>query len=102
MQKIPDWPIPCDLTGVQGFLGTVVGTLCIFIKDLASLAEPLVCLTHWQANFEFGVLELESMEKMKLVVADCPTVRPIDYDTSRETILAVNSSYLAAGYILLQ
>jgi hypothetical protein len=43
-QKIQDWLIPIDITGIHGFLGTC-GLMWIFIKDFAKHACPLVNLT---------------------------------------------------------
>ena len=101
VQKIMDWPTPKDVTAVRGFLGTV-GILRIFLKDLAFHAAPLVHLTCCQVEFIFGVDQHLSMEKLKILVRDCPAIRPIDYHCGREVILAVDSSYIAVGYILLQ
>ncbi|RXW12346.1 hypothetical protein EST38_g13510 [Candolleomyces aberdarensis] len=103
VQKIIDWPIPRDLTGVRGFLGTV-GTMRMFIKDYAVHSEPLVRLTRRAKakEFIFGPEELEAMEKIKVLVTQCPAIRPIDYDSDGEVILAVDSSHIAVGYILSQ
>ncbi|KAJ2936233.1 hypothetical protein H1R20_g861, partial [Candolleomyces eurysporus] len=103
VQKIIDWPIPRDLTGVRGFLGTV-GTMRMFIKDYAVHSEPLVRLTRRakSKDFVFGPDELEAMEKVKVLVTQCPAIRPIDYNSNGEVILAVDSSHIAVGYILSQ
>jgi hypothetical protein len=101
VQKIIDWPIPKNLTGVRGFLGTV-GTLRMFIKDFAVHAAPLVRLTRRKSEFDFGPEQLASMETLKMLVQKCPAIRPIDYSTENETVLAVDSSYLAVGYVLSQ
>lgn len=103
VQKIRDWPIPSDLTGVRGFLGTT-GTMRMFIKDFAAHAEPLVKLTRRRKldPFEFGVEEMQAMEVMKQLVIDSPAIRPLDYESEREVILAVDSSVIAVGYILSQ
>jgi hypothetical protein len=52
-QKIQDWPVPTDVTGVRGFLGTC-GLMRIFIKDFAKHARPLVNPMHKDITFEFG------------------------------------------------
>ncbi|KAJ2912837.1 hypothetical protein MD484_g7576, partial [Candolleomyces efflorescens] len=103
VQKIVDWPTPRDLTSVRGFLGTV-GTMRMFIKDYAVHSEPLVRLTRKSKlkDFVFGPDELEAMEKIKVLVTKCPAIRPIDYESDGEVILAVDSSVIAVGYILSQ
>jgi len=42
------------------------------------------------------------METLKKAVVASPAIRPIDYSTSNEVILAVDSSYIAVGWILSQ
>ncbi|RXW16706.1 hypothetical protein EST38_g9147 [Candolleomyces aberdarensis] len=101
VQKVLDWPIPKDVTGIRGFMG-VVGTLRMFIKDLAIHAEPLIRLVRRKIPFEFGVEQLMAMEKLKYLVKTCTAIRPIDYESQNEVILAVDSSVLAVGYILSQ
>jgi hypothetical protein len=64
IQKITNWPIPKNLTGVRGFLGTV-GTLRMFIKDFAVHAAPLFRLTRRKSEFDFGTDQLPSMETLK-------------------------------------
>ncbi|KAJ3564557.1 hypothetical protein NP233_g8218 [Leucocoprinus birnbaumii] len=101
VQKVLDWPIPKSLTEVRGFLGTV-GTIRIFIKDFATIARPLVRLTKKDVEFEFGEEERLSMEKLKVLTKNSPAIRAIDYTSDREVILAVDTSYIAVGYILSQ
>ena len=42
------------------------------------------------------------MEKLKILVRDCPAVRALNYAVDNEVILAVDSSWMAVGYILSQ
>ena len=42
------------------------------------------------------------MEKLKTTLANSPALRAIDYDCDREVILAVDSSVIGVGFILLQ
>jgi len=82
-----------------GFLGTV-GTICIFIKNYATIAHPLVHLTCKNVEFTFGKEELVAMEKLKGLAKDSPAIRAIDYASGHKVVLAVNTSYIAVGYIL--
>ncbi|KAJ8580938.1 hypothetical protein M405DRAFT_752561 [Rhizopogon salebrosus TDB-379] len=42
------------------------------------------------------------MDTLKQAVIQSPAIRPIDYKSSNPVILAVDSSYIACGWILLQ
>ena len=87
--------------GVGGFLGTL-GTLRIFIKDFTAHAKPLVQLTRKGVEFEFSEEQIMSMEKLKMMVQNCKAIRAIDYTSDREVTLAVDSSWMAVGFILSQ
>jgi hypothetical protein len=101
VQKIVDWPVCENITDVRGFLGTL-GTIRMFIKDYAKHAKPLVDLTRKNVAFEFGDEQLLAMEKLKMLAVNCPAIRAIDYDSDNEVILAVDSSWMAVGYVLSQ
>ena len=101
VQKILDWPICRNLTEVRGFLGTL-GTIRIFIKDFAAHAKPLVQLTRKDVEFEFTEEHILAMEKLKMFVQNSEAIKAIDYDCDREVILAVDSSWMAVGFILSQ
>jgi len=62
----------------------------------------LVHLTHKNVEFTFGKEELVAMEKLKGLAKDLPVIRAIDYASGREVVLAVDTSYIAIGYILSQ
>ena len=101
VQKIVDWPICRNLTEVRGFLGTL-GTVRIFIKNFAMHAEPLVQLTRKGVEFEFEDEHVMAMEKLKALVQESEAIRAIDYSSDREVTLAVDSSWMAVGFILSQ
>ena len=101
VQKIVDWP-PCwNLTEVRGFLGTL-GTLRIFIKDFAAHAKPLVQLTRKGVEFEFGESQMAAMEKLKVLAQNSPAIKAINYSSDGEVTLAVDSSWMAVGFVLSQ
>ena len=101
IQKIIDWPICRNLTEVRGFLGTL-GTIRIFIKDFARHTSPLVQLTRKNVDFEFGEEQVIAMEKLKLFAQNCTAIKAIDHESDREVTLAVDSSWLAVGFVLSQ
>jgi hypothetical protein len=102
MQKIQDWPILTDITGVCGFLGTC-GLVQIFIKDFAKHARPLVNLTRKDITFHFGAEEIAAMENIKDLITRSSALRPLNYAAHYwPIILAVDSSVTAVGYVLMQ
>ena len=101
VQKVLDWPICRNLMEVRGFLGTL-GSLRIFIKDYASHAKPLVHLTKKNVEFHFEEDQLMAMEKLKMFAQNCSAIKAIDYHSDREVTLAVDSSWMAVGFILSQ
>jgi hypothetical protein len=101
VKKVLDWPICRNLTEVRGFLGTL-GTLRIFIKDYAKHAKPLVHLTKKDVEFHFEEEQLMAMEVLKMFAGSCSAIKAIDYDSDREVTLAVDSSWMAVGFILSQ
>jgi len=101
VQKICDWPECRTITQVRGFLGTC-GVLCIFIRNFLKIARLLINLTHKNVAFEWGKEQQVAMQTLKDAILESPALRAIDYECGREVILAVNTSNIAVGYILLQ
>lgn len=101
VQKVVEWP-PCrNLTEVRGFLG--VCNLCrIFIRDYAKIANPLTQLTRKDIPFEWGTDQQAAFHALKHAVTHAPVLRPLDYQSGLPVILAVDSSLLAAGWIIWQ
>jgi len=62
----------------------------------------LVHLTHKNVGFTFGKEELVVIEKLKGLAKDSPAIRAIDYASGHEVVLAVDTFYIAVGYILSQ
>ena len=98
IQKILDWPECQNLTEVRGFLGTL-GTIRIFIKNFAMHARPLVQLTRKEVDFEFGDEQIAAMATLKGLVKETKAIKAIDYDCKREVTLAVDSSWMAVGFV---
>ena len=76
--------------------------LHIFIKDFSRIARPLVRLTRRDEPFVFGPEQQESMQRLKDAVINSPALRRIDYESGREIVLAVDTSNVAIGFILMQ
>ena len=101
VQAIQDWPIPKNVSDVRAFLGTC-GVLRIFIKNYTLVARPLIQLTRKDQPFDIGPDQLDAITKLKSAIATSPALRPIDYESDRPVILAVDSCMNGTGYILLQ
>ena len=101
VRTIENWPIPTNVSEVRAFLGTC-GVLRIFIKGYTLIARPLIKLTRKEEPFEIGPDQLEAISKLKSAIVNSPALRPIDYESDRPVILAVDSCANGAGYILLQ
>ncbi|KIN98923.1 hypothetical protein M404DRAFT_30891 [Pisolithus tinctorius Marx 270] len=98
VQKIKDWPYCTNVTEVRGFLGLCL--YCrIFIKDFAKPTCPLVKLTKKDVSFEFRDEHREAMDQ---AIVSSPALRTIDYNSERKVILAVDTSNIAVGYLLMQ
>jgi hypothetical protein len=101
VQKICDWPEPTNHTQVRRFLGTC-GVLRIFIRDFSCIVRPLINLTKKDAPFIFGAEQHEAMQILKDAVLSSPTLKHLDYTSKCEVILAIDTSNIAIGFILLQ
>jgi hypothetical protein len=101
VQKIRDWPEPTNHTQVRGFLGTC-SVLRIFIRNFSRIARPLINLTKKDVPFVFGAEQCEAMQILKDAVLSSPALKRLDYMSERKVILAVDTSNIAIGFILLQ
>ena len=101
VQKIHDWPECQNLTQVRGFLG-VCGVLHIFICDFASITHPLVHLTKKGVPFDWGKPQQNAMQCLKDAICQSPALHQLDYESGGEVILAIDTSLIVVGYILLQ
>lgn len=101
VQRVLDWPACENVRDVRGFLGTA-GLSRLWIKNFAQIAKPLTQLIRKETVFEFGDDCHAAMIALKLAIAKAPCLRPIDYRCGREVILAVDSSVIGVGFVLLQ
>ena len=101
VQKIRDWPECETLPQVRGFLGTC-GVVRIFIRDFAAISRPLVNLTRKGVPFEWGDAQHDAMARLKDEITRSPALRRLDYASSREVVLAVDTLLITVGFILFQ
>ena len=101
IQKIRDWPESENLTQVCGFLGAC-GVLQIFIWNFAAIARPLVGLTCKGIPFEWGDAQHDTMICLKDEIIQSLVLWCLDYESSQEVVLAVDTSVIVVGFILSQ
>src|ERR1700692_3255298 len=101
IDKLKNWTDCKSLTEVRAFLGTV-GIGRIFIKNFAQRAYPLVHLTRKEVPFEFGPEQKSAQEDLKYALINSPALRAIDYTSTAPVILAVDTSWIAFGFIVCQ
>jgi hypothetical protein len=99
--KITNWPVPRVLRDVQGFLG-LCGTVRVWIKNYSQRVRPLLNLTRKNAAFIWDEKCQAAFEDLKACLASTLVLVPLNYKCNRPIILAVDSSYIAVDYILLQ
>jgi transposase InsO family protein len=101
IKKILDWPILKSPTEVRGFLG-LCGTVRIWIKGYSGHIRPLTELYRKHFEFIWDDRRQEAFDTLKTLVTQSPALRSIDYASILPVILAVDTSYIAIGIILLQ
>ena len=65
-------------------------------------AKPLVLLMKKDTDFVWGLDQKVSMEDLKQAIVMAPCLWLIDYHMDQCVILAINSSFIATGFILSQ
>jgi hypothetical protein len=101
VKKVLEWPACRNLTEVRGFLG-VCNLMRIFIPDYAKRANALTHLTRKNVEFEWGEAQENAFEDLKEAITTAPVLKPLDYDSDLPVYLAVDSSPIAAGWLLSQ
>jgi len=101
VDKVANWGELFNLTDVRAFLGTI-GVCRMFIRNFAHRAHHLSKLTRKDALFEYGPPQIEAQEDLKQALLASPALRLIDYASGASVVLAVDTSYIAVGYILGQ
>ena len=101
IQKIRDWPECENLTQVCGFLGTC-GVVHIFIRNFVAITRPLIGLTCKSIPFKWGDAQRDAMNRPKDEIIKSPALHRLDYESSQEVVLAVDTLVIAVGFILSQ
>lgn len=101
VSKILSWPPLKTVKEVRGFLG-LCGTVRIWIPNYSKIARPLTELTRHAEEFAWDDRRQQAFQELKQLVTAAHALRPIDYTSENPVILSVDSSYIAAGFILSQ
>jgi hypothetical protein len=86
---------------VRGFL-SVCNLMRIFMKDYAKRANALTRLMRKNEEFRWEEDQDQAFKDMKQAITSAPVLRPLDYTSNQEVILSVDSSIIAAGWLLSQ
>jgi len=101
ISKIMNWPPLTTPKEARGFLG-LCGTVRNWIKNYSTLAQPISELWRQKVEFVWDKRRQEAFATLKKIVASAPALRPIDYQSELSVILAVDTSYIAVGMVLIQ
>ena len=101
VSKILNWPTLKTPQEARMFMG-LCGTVCIWIKNYSLLARPITELWRTKEEFIWDDRRQSAFDLLKEQVTKAPALHPIDYTSSNPIILAVDTSYMAVGFILYQ
>ena len=73
-----------------------------WIRNYSALAQPISELWRQNVEFVWDERRQEAFTTLKRIVASAPALRPIYYQSDLPIILAVDTSYIAMGMVLLQ
>jgi len=99
LDSIRNWPTPHCLRDVQAFCG-LAGYYRRFVKDFATIAEPLSRMTRKNAPFVWTDETQESFDKLKRALLDAGTLAYPHPDIP--CILDTDASDVAVGAVLSQ
>jgi len=99
LDTIQDWPTPHCLCDVRAFFG-LASYYRRFVKDFATIAEPLSRLTRKNAPFIWTDETQESFDKLKRALLDAGTLAYLHPDIP--CILDTDASDVAVGAVLSQ
>ena len=71
-----------------------------FLKDFATIAEPLTVLTKKDRRYEWGDAQQETFEKIKTLIASAPILARPSFDT--QFVIQTDANDTGIGAVLLQ
>ncbi|KAI1872008.1 uncharacterized protein JN550_004211 [Neoarthrinium moseri] len=97
-EKLREWPVPTDQTGVRAFLGAI-GPTRRWIKNFSEIGRPLARLTG-NVSFSWGAAEATSFSILKEKAAD--TVDMHGHDGELPVKAYSDASGYGAGFLVTQ
>jgi len=101
VKKITNWPTLMTPQEARMFMG-LCGTVRIWIKNYSLLAHPITELWRSKEEFIWDDRRQTAFDLLKEQVTTAPALHPIDYSSTNPIILAVDTSFMAVGFILYQ
>ncbi|MGH0121890.1 UNVERIFIED_CONTAM: hypothetical protein FKN15_067186 [Acipenser sinensis] len=99
VQKVQEWPTPKDVSEVRQFVG-LASYYRRFVKDFATIAQPLHALTKKYARFSWTEACQEAFDELKSRLVSAPILGyPLDGDG---LILDTDASNYGIGAVLSQ
>lgn len=99
VHKVQAWPTPTSIQEVRRFIG-LTSYYRRFVKDFASIAEPLHNLTKKKAHFQWHAEHQAAFNTLKLRLTTAPVLGyPLDHG---EMILDTDASDTGIGAVLSQ
>lgn len=97
VQKVQMWPTPMSIQEVRCFIG-LASYYRRFVKDFASIAEPLHNLTKKNAHFQWHAEHQAAFDKLKCRLTSAPVLGyPLDHG---EMTLDTDASDTGIGAVL--
>ena len=101
VQALQDCRPPTNKTELRSFLG-MMGYYRNFIKDFATLANPLTSLLQENVPFQFELKEQAAFDLVKQALLKSPFLAFFDTDASVPTFLTTDASGVGLGAVLSQ
>ena len=99
VQALQDCRLPTNKTELRSFLG-MMGYYRNFIKDFATLANPLTSLLQENVPFQFELKEQAAFDLVKQALLKSPFLAFFDTDASVPTFLTTDASGVGLGAVL--
>lgn len=99
VQAIMDWPQPCSLKDLRGFLG-LAGYYRKFIKNFALLAKPLSDLWRKDAVFVWSSVQADAFSLLKQALCSAPVLALLDF--SQPFHIETDACVVGVGAVLQQ
>ena len=95
---IRSYPAPTNITVLQRFLG-MVNQVAKFMKNLASMTEPLRALLRKENKWSWGQAPRKAFQEVKDCLVSTETLS--HHDPNRQTVIAADACMNGLGAVLL-